>query len=175
MYKLYKIGFNFKRKFDEIYTTPANLLMFAAKFGINKIDAMSLIKQLIEESSGSGLGGWAENQYEYQDSDNFDNDSFNREVERQLDLIIEKLEENVNVGEFLEFRKKILSKYDIGKVYELPKDKSLKFRIKNFDKDNIQVVVEIGGPKGAITRKFNEEQFNNLLYQPELFDLFGEV
>jgi hypothetical protein len=60
-------------------------------------------------------------------------------------------------------------------VYELPKDKSLKFRIKNFDKDNIRVVVEIGGPLGAITRKFNEEQFNNLLYQPELFDLFGEV
>jgi hypothetical protein len=170
-----KIGFNFKRKFDEIYTTPANLLMFAAKFGINKIDAMSLIKQLIEESSGSGLGGWSENQYEYQDSDNFDNDSFNREVERQLDLILEKLEEDVNVVEFLEFRKKILSKYDIDKVYKLPKDESIKFRIKNFDKDNIQVVVNFAGAKGVITRKFNEEQFNNLLYQPELFDLFGEV
>jgi len=169
-----KIGFNFKRKFDEIYTTPANLLMFAAKFGINKIDAMSLIKQLIEESSGSGLGGWAENQYEYQDSDNFDNDSFNREVERQLDLIIEKLEEDVNVGEFLEFRKKILSRYEMNKWFELPKDKSIRFKLKNFDKDNMQIVVELLLPTGVITRKFNEEQFNYLLYQPELFK-FGEV
>jgi len=169
-----KIGFHFKQKFDEIYTTPANLLMFAAKFGINKIDAMSLIKQLIEESSGSGLGGWAENQYEYQDSDNFDIDSFNREVERQLDLIIEKLEEDVNVGEFLEFRKKILSRYEMNKWFELPKDESIRFKLKNFDKDNMQIVVELLLPTGVITRKFNEEQFNYLLYQPELFK-FGEV
>ena len=169
-----KIGFNFKRKFDEIYTTPANLLMFTAKFGINKIDAMSLIKQLIEESSGSGLGGWSENQYDYQDSDNFDNDSFNREVERQLDSIIEKLEEDVNVVEFLEFRKKILSRYEMNKWFELPKDESIRFKLKNFDKDNMQIVVELLLPTGVITRKFNEEQFNYLLYQPELFK-FGEV
>jgi len=167
-------GFTLKRSYNEIVTTPANLLMWSARLGINKSDVISLFNQIVENNGGS-IGGWAEDQYEYQDSDNFDSDSFNNEVERQLDSIIEKLDEDVNVTEFLEFRKKILSKYDIGKVYELPKDKSLKFRIKNFDKDNIQVVVEIGGPKGAITRKFNEEQFNNLLYQPELFDLFGEV
>jgi hypothetical protein len=168
------IGFYFKRKYDEVYTTPANIVMLAAKLGINKIDAMSFIKQLIEIYAGN-IGNWAEDQYEYQDYDNFDGDSFNNEVERQLDSIIEKLEDDVNVTEFLEFRKKILSKYDIDKVYKLPKDESIKFRIKNFDKDNIQVVVEFGGTKGVITRKFNEEQFNNLLYQPELFDLFGEV
>ena len=168
------IGFYFKRKYDEVYTTPANIVMLAAKLGINKIDAMSMIKQLIEIYAGN-IGNWAEDQYEYQDYDNFDKDSFNNEVERQLDSIIEKLEDDVNVTEFLEFRKKILSKYDIDKVYKLPKDESIKFRIKNFDKDNIQVVVELGGTLGVITRKFNEEQFNNLLYQPELFDLFGEV
>ena len=168
------IGFYFKRKYDEVYTTPANIVMLAAKLGINKIDAMSMIKQLIEIYAGN-IGNWAEDQYEYQDYENFDNESFNNEVERQLDSIIEKLEDDVNVTEFLEFRKKILSKYDIDKVYKLPKDESIKFRIKNFDKDNIQVVVEFGGTKGVITRKFNEEQFNNLLYQPELFDLFGEV
>ena len=168
------IGFYFKRKYDEVYTTPANIVMLAAKLGINKIDAMSMIKQLIEIYAGN-IGNWAEDQYEYQDYDNFDKDSFNNEVERQLDSIIEKLEDDVNVTEFLEFRKRILSKYDIDKVYKLPKDESIKFRIKNFDKDNIQVVVEFGGTKGVITRKFNEKQFNNLLYQPELFDLFGEV
>jgi hypothetical protein len=148
--------------------------MWTARYGITKIDAMSLIQKLLEDH-GVNIGNWAEDQYEYQDYDNFDDTSFNNYVERQLDSIIEKLEEDVNVTEFLEFRKKILSKYDIDKVYKLPKDESIKFRIKNFDKDNIQVVVEFGGTKGVITRKFNEEQFNNLLYQPELFDLFGEV
>jgi hypothetical protein len=59
--------------------------------------------------------------------------------------------------------------------YELPKDKKKSFRIKGFDKDDMTVSVELRLPTGFMTRKFNEEQFNNLLYQPELFDLFGEV
>ena len=42
------IGFYFKRKFDEVYTTPANIVMLAAKLGINKIDAMSLINNLLK-------------------------------------------------------------------------------------------------------------------------------
>ena len=42
-----------------------------------------------------------------EDYDNFDKESFNNEVERQLDSIIEKLEDDVNVTEFLEFRKRI--------------------------------------------------------------------
>ena len=167
-------GFKLVRKYDMIATTAANLVMWSTRLGINKTDVISLFNQIMENNGGN-MGGWAEDQYEYQDYDNFDSDSFNREVERQFDSIIEKLDEDVNITEFLEFRKKILSKYDIGKVYELPKDKSLRFKIKNFDKDNIQVVVELFGPKGVITRKFNEEQLNNFLYQPELFDLFGGV
>ena len=171
---LESIGFAFKRKHDEIYTTAANLLMWTSRYGITKIDAMSLIQKLLEDNGGN-IGNWIEDQYEYQDYDNFDNESFNTYVGRQLDSIIEKLDEDVNVVEFLEFRKKILSKYDIGKGYKLPKDESIKFRIKNFDKDNIQVVVELGLPTGeVITRNLNEEQFNYLLYQPELFK-FGEV
>ena len=67
-----------------------------------------------------------------------------------------------------------MSRYEINKWFELPKDKSIKFKLKNFDKDNMQIVVELLSPTGFITRKLDEEQFNNLLYQPELFK-FGEV
>jgi hypothetical protein len=163
------IGFYFKRKFDEVYTTPANIVMLAAKLGINKIDAMSLIKQLIETYAGN-IGGWAEDQYEYQDYDNFDKDSFNNEVERQLDSIIEKLEDDVNVTEFLEFRKRILSKYKIDVWYELPKDKKKSFKIKEFDKDDMTVSVEMRTPEGRFeTKKYPEENFYYLLHQPELF------
>ncbi len=38
----------------------------------------------------------------------------------------------------------------------------------------MQIVVELQLPTGFITRKLDEEQFNHLLYQPELFK-FGEV
>ena len=102
-------GFKLVRKYDIIATTAANLIMWSTRLGINKTDVISLFNQIMENNGGN-MGGWAEDQYEYQDYDNFDSDSFNREVERQFDSIIEKLDEDVNVTEFLEFRKKILSK-----------------------------------------------------------------
>ena len=167
-------GFTLKRRYDEITTTAANLVMWSTRLGINKTDVISLFNQIVENNGGS-IGGWAENQYEYHDSDNFDSDSFNNEVERQFDSILEKIDEDgTPIVEFLEFRKKILSKYEMNKWFELPKDKSIRFKLKNFDKDNMQIVVELQLPTGIITRKFNEEQFNYLLYQPELFK-FGEV
>ena len=167
-------GFRVKRGYDEFVTTAANLIMWSVKFGINKTDIISLFKQIVENNGGS-MGGWAEDQYEYQDYENFDSESFNREVERQFDSILEKIEDDgTQINDFISLRKKILSKYNIGKWYELPKDKSIQFKIKNFDRDNMQIVVELRLPTGFITRKFNEEQFNYLLYQPELFK-FGEV
>jgi hypothetical protein len=167
-------GFKLVRKYDIIATTAANLVMWSTRLGINKTDVISLFNQIMENNGGN-MGGWAEDQYEYQDYDNFDSDSFNREVERQFDSILEKIEDDgTQINDFINLRKKILSKYNIGKWYELPKDKSIKFKIKNFDRDDMQIVVEIQLPTGFITRKFNEEQFNYLLYQPELFK-FGEV
>ena len=166
---LESIGFAFKRKHDEIYTTAANLLMWTARYGITKIDAMSLIQKLIEDH-GRNIGNWAEDQYEYQDYDNFDSKSFNNYVERQLDSILEKLEEDETLEDFIEFRKKILSKYKINVWYELPKDKKKSFKIKDFDRDDMTVSVEMRTPEGGFeTKKYSEEQFYNLLHQPELF------
>ena len=165
---LESIGFVFKRKHDEIYTTAANLLMWTARYGITKIDAMSLIQKLLEDHGGN-IGNWAEDQYEYQDYDNFDSESFNNYVERQLDSILEKLEEDETLDEFVEFRKKILSKYKINVWYELPKDKKKSFKIKGFDKDDMTVSVEMRTHWGFETKKYSEENFYYLLHQPELF------
>ena len=169
-------GFKLVRKYDIIATTAANLVMWSTRLGINKTDVISLFNQIMENNGGN-MGGWAEDQYEYQDYDNFDSDSFNREVERQFDSILEKIEDDgTQINEFIDLRKRILSKYKINVWYELPKDKKKSFRIKGFDKDDMTVSVELRlPPTGFITRKFNEEQLNNFLYQPELFDLFGEV
>jgi hypothetical protein len=148
--------------------------MWSTRLEINKTDVISLFNQIIEQNGGS-MGGWYDDTYEYQDSDNFDTESFNREVGRQFDSILEKIEEDgTPIVKFLELRQKILSRYEIGKWYKLPKDESINFKVKNFDRDNMQIVVELQLPTGFTTRKLNEEQFNNLLYQPELFK-FGEV
>jgi hypothetical protein len=153
--------------------------MWSVKFGINKTDIISLFKQIVENNGGS-MGGWAEDQYEYQDYENFDSESFNREVDRQLDNILEKIEDNgTQINEFISLRNRILSKFKLNKWYELPKNKRDTFKITGFDSDDMKIEVQFirytdskGG--GFNTKKMSEENFYHFLYQPELFK-FGEV
>ena len=172
---LESIGFKMYRAYNEISTTAANLMMWAARLGTTKTDVISLFKKIVEEVGNGDLGGWAENSYEFQDSDNFDSESFNRQVGREFDNIIEKLEdESTNVGknmkDFLDFRNRISSKYDLSHWYELPKNKEIKFRIEGFNKDDMKVIVRISDPKNGYRNvTLSEENFNHLLYQPELF------
>jgi hypothetical protein len=175
---LESIGFIIYREYDEIATTPANLLMWSARLQLPKIDAISLFNQIIEYTGTGKLGGWSENSYEYQDSDNFDSNAFNNTVERQFDKILEKLDEDEDAGgekikEFLGFRNRIVKKFGINKWNKLPIDKNVGFKVENFDRENMRVIIMIEKQyKGMRRLKLSEENFNNLLYSPQLFDLF---
>lgn len=175
---LESIGFIIYREYDEIATTPANLLMWSARLQLPKIDAISLFNQIVEYSGTGKLGGWSENSYEYQDYDNFDSNAFNNTVERQFDKILEKLDEDENAGgekikEFLGFRNRIVKKFGINKWNKLPSDKSVGFKVENFDREEMRVIIRVEKQyKGMRQLKLSEENFNNLLYQPQLFDLF---
>ena len=173
---LESIGFSIKRPYDELNTTPANLLMWGVRLGIQKIDVISLFNRIVQFNGTGRMGSWAENSYEYQDDKNFDSVSFNRQTGRNLDEILEKLESDNNVQEFLEFRQRIESKYTMNRWYRLPKDEDIKFKVFGFDRENMKVDVQITANfKGSKSFSLSEEGFQNLLYQPELFDIFGET
>jgi hypothetical protein len=152
--------------------------MWSARLQLPKIDAISLFNQIIEYSGTGKLGGWSENSYEYQDYDNFDSNAFNNTVERQFDKILEKLDEDEDAGgekikEFLGFRNRIVKKFGINKWNKLPIDKNVGFKVENFDRENMRVIIMIEKQyKGMRRLKLSEENFNNLLYSPQLFDLF---
>jgi hypothetical protein len=175
---LESIGFILVRDYDQIATTPANLLMWSTRLQLPKIDVISLFNQIIEYSGTGRLGGWQENSYEYQDYDNFDSDAFNNVVERQFEKILEKLDEDEDSGgekikEFLGFRNRIVKKFGINKWNKLPSDKNVGFKVEGFDRENMKVIILIQKQyKGRRQLKLSEENFKNLLYQPRLFDLF---
>jgi hypothetical protein len=152
--------------------------MWSARLQLPKIDDISLFNQIIEYTGTGKLGGWSENSYEYQDSDNFDSNAFNNTVERQFDKILEKLDEDEDAGgekikEFLGFRNRIVKKFGINKWNKLPIDKNVGFKVENFDRENMRVIIMIEKQyKGMRRLKLSEENFNNLLYSPQLFDLF---
>ena len=175
---LESIGFILVRGYDQIATTAANLLMWSSRLQIPKIDVLSLFNQIIEYTGTGRLGGWYENTYEYQDYENFDSVSFNNTVERQFEKILEKLDEDEDSGgekikEFLGFRKRIITKFGINGWNTLPVDKTVKFKVESFDRENMKLTIMVEKHyKGMRRLKLSEENFNNLLYQPQLFDLF---
>jgi hypothetical protein len=175
---LESIGFILVRDYDQIATTAANLLMWSARLQLPKIDIISLFNQIIEYSGTGRLGGWQEDSYEYQDYDNFDLVSFNNSVERQFEKILEKLDEDEDAGgekikEFLGFRGRIVKKFGLNKWNKLPIDKTVSFKVEGFDREEMKVIIRVEKQyKGMRQLKLSEENFNNLLYSPQLFDLF---
>jgi hypothetical protein len=175
---LESIGFQIHRDYDLIATTPGNLVMWSVRLNLPKIDAISLFNQIIEEV-GTSLGRWAEYSYEFQDFDNFDLVSFNNYVERQFNQILETLEEDEESGgekikEFLGFRNRIIKKFTLDEWYILPSDKKVSFRVEGFDREDMKVIIQIKKENRGSYRKLelSEENFNNLLYNLQLFDLF---
>ena len=168
-------GFELTQKYDRVKTTVANFIMWSHLTKLTKIDAISLFNRIIDKTNKSRIGGWYENTYEFRDDDYFDTESFNREIERQFENILEQLEDEENpISEFLEFRKRILDKFSIDVWFDLPKDKSIIFKILTINRDQtikVRVRKKMVGDK---VFNLTEEQFNQLLYQPQLFDLFGE-
>jgi hypothetical protein len=174
---LEKSGIEVYRQYDEVKTTVANLLMWSLRLDIYKIDAKSLIKQIIEHNTSGRIGGWMENSYEFQNAEYFDKTSFNNTVSRQFDDILEFLEssaeeEGNTIGDFISFRNRIVNNFDLNVWYVLPKKKSDRFRIEGFDRDDMKVIVKLNQKETGDfkTLKLSEENFHNLLYQPELFD-----
>jgi hypothetical protein len=175
---LESIGFVLFRDYDQIATTAANLLMWSARLQLPKIDIISLFNQIIEYSGTGRLGGWLENSYEYQDYDNFDSNAFNNVIERQFEKILEKLDEDEDAGgekikEFLGFRNRIVKKFGLNKWNKLPIDKNVSFKVEGFDREDMKLTIMLEKRfKGMRRLKLSEENFNNLLYSPQLFDLF---
>ena len=63
----------------------------------------------------------------------------------------------------------------MNRWYRLPKDADIKFKVFGFDRENMKVDVQITANfKGSKSFSLSEQGFQNLLYQPELFDLFGD-
>lgn len=167
-----KKGFSLQR-YDGLRTTASNLISLYAQYGILWEPIKKIIKTTFKDSS---LGGYYENSYEYADDREFDSDGFNSDVRKNLEKIYEKLTEDIDEVKSKEFFKKIdkiTSEFEVDEWHGLPKDKRVLFKILNFNFEDFKIVIEIRNPKTLQIKEvqMSEQNFNNLLYHPELFDL----
>jgi hypothetical protein len=159
---------------DEFTTTVANLMMWYIRENAVHEPISKLLPKIFS-SSRLSVGGWQENSYEYQDSKEFDSVSFNNYSGRKLDEIIEKIEEGYDgdfkIQDYLEMVERVSKKFEVGKWYNLPKKKDVRFYIENFEMNPNKIIVKLSKAFQQRSLKLSEENFYHLLYQPTLFNL----
>lgn len=177
---LNKINFNIYTKFDKITTTISQLIMWWVRLGRPEIDDVAEFFIYIIEKSGNptNIGNWEELRY----TGNFEINTkrFNDNVSKQFDDIIETIEEDETINEFVKMTKRISSKFTVGygKWVPLPKNKKIMYNIIGFDRDGNKIDVRLRKMYKDSYQfrdlKLTEENFYYLLFQPTLFK-FDEI
>jgi len=175
--KLEEIGVELADNNNEVTMSIADLFSEALQLNLFNESASKMAIEIISNKLGSKIGGWIDDSYEYQDSSKFDKESFNREVARQFEKIIEILEEKSDteytIKDYLDFRNRVESKFKIRTWYETPKDKDIIFSINGFEPSSMTVMLTVKDRGTQLFKeiKMDEEQFTQFLYQPSLFKL----
>jgi hypothetical protein len=175
--KLEEIGVELGGDNNEVTITIADLFSEALQLNLFNESASEMAIEIISNKLGSNIGGWLDNSYDYRDDSKFDKESFNREVSRQFEKIIEILEEKSDteytIKDYIDFRNRVESKFKIRTWYETPKDKEIIFSINGFEPSSMAVMLTVKDRGTKLTKeiKMDEEQFTQFLYQPSLFKL----
>lgn len=161
-------GFSVGRDLEKINTTVGNLI-----YAIREMDyegnLEGLVKQILE-GRGRSVGGWYDLTHQFYDI--YDNERYQLDINRYLEKIWDKISEDENLEKLLKTRENIKKKYPLNTWITIPKDKTAKLKIKGFKGDQIVVVItSTEGKFETFEKSLSEENFYNLLYQLELFDL----
>ena len=106
----------------------------------------------------------------------FDDSEYQTNLTKHLENILEHLEDSDMFQDIEEYKKlsNIISKYNYGAWYRLPKDNTMEFRIIRIipETNLIDVAVRHRSSQRILNYEVDYEQFNLILYHPELFRKF---
>ena len=176
--KLINFGIIEKRCGSVYMTTVSTLISLWDKSGVGEDGTLTdVLKTIIEQNDLQFDEDLFEDYYSFYESKNFDDDGYNREVGRQLDKILNKIEEGDNFEKYKKngdlYEKLSNLKYNkFNRWYDFPKQKSFgeestaRFKIVGMRDGKIHVQRY----DGLTTNEFLDyESFLNFLYHPELF------
>lgn len=169
-----KFGIITQNCFSNYYTTVGILLSLYNTVNDKTLDLSEVFKDLGHRASN--VGGWDENRWEI-DCNDFDYESFNRVVEDQLDKILEKMEDSddfIDVNKYSEIFDRITKNYNLNHKYKTKTGRE--FFIRSIDPSTNKIIVQVNKKEGGLEdRSYTEEEFNNFLVSPELFEGFIRI
>ena len=160
--------------FHNYYTTVGILLSLYNIVKDKTLNLTEVLKDIGHRTSN--VGGWDENRWEV-DCVDFDDETFNKTVEYRLDKILEKIEnseEFIDVYEYSDIYNRITDKYKFDNRYTTKSGRE--FFIRKIDPSNNKIIVQVFKKEGGMeNRSYTEEEFNNFLVSPELFEGFIRI
>lgn len=162
---LYGTGFFVDKDYD-LYSTVAQLFLHMRETNYSG-DLSGFIENQLKDKGSRYY--WYDLRYN-SDDEHFDKDGYNRDIYSELSAIEDEILENPNLQETLDMAERITKIIPMNKPVPIPKQPSATVEVLAFE--NGKVNVNIVSPNfGAKFKKLSEENFYNLLYQLELFDL----
>jgi hypothetical protein len=157
----------------EYYTSAGILLDLYDTIG----DKSLTIKELLFNiGSDMNIANWSDYIYEL-DCDDFDNESLDRYVSDYLDKIMEKLEDEsqyIDIYEYSELYNRLSSKFKINSRYFTDYKRDFFFR--GINPEDNKILIQVFKKDGGLeNRSYTEEEFNNFLVSPELFEGFIRI
>ena len=173
-----------EKECKEVYlTTVSSLIYFWDKTKTpHDASLIDMFKNFVEQNNLEFDEDLYEDYYSYWDNENWDDAGFNREVNRILDRLHDRLVENTDPEELEKMQKfyKLLDKlnYGAGQRYNFPvqktfgkKNENRIFKIEGFEDGKIKILHKPDKNNFYGVEKMYVEvnDFYNFLYHPELF------
>jgi hypothetical protein len=155
------------------YYTSVGLLL--SMFKISKDPTKDIKGVLTDIGHTFNTGGWDEYRYEIQCND-FDEERLNRVIGEELDEILEDLEESdkyVDILEYSNIYDRVISKYPLN--IRSKTSYGREFFIRKIDPETNRIYLDVFANGGVRTNSYTEEEFNNFLVSPELFEGFVRI
>jgi transposase-like protein len=158
--------------FRTYYTTVGLLL---SMFKISQDPTKDIKGVLTDIGHTFNTGGWDEYRYEIQ-CDDFDEERLNIVIGEELDEILEELEESdkyVDILEYSNIYDRVVSKYPTNTRSKTSYGRE--FFIREIDPETNRIHMDVFTKTGVARRSYTEEEFNNFLVSPELFEGFVRI
>ena len=169
----YNYGLYTRHCLTEYFTSAGILLDLYDTIGDKTLTIQELLFRI---GSDMDIVGWGDFIYEL-DCDDFDYESLQTYVSNNLDKIMEKLEDEsqyVDIHEYSELYERLSSKFKINSRYFT--DYKRDFFYRGIDPTNNKILIQVFKKEGGLeNRSYTEEEFNNFLVSPELFEGFIRI
>lgn len=166
----YSYGIITKYCLTEYFTSVSLLLNLYDEVGDKTLTISELLFRI---GSDMGIAGWGEYIYEL-DCVDFNQESFDSECSGYLDKIIDKLEDESqyeDIYAYGDIYKRLDSKFKINNRYHTKNGREFFYRGINVRNNRILIdVFKKDGVGGMESRSYDEQEFENFLVSPDLFE-----